>query len=299
MIKNLPIFSYLKAFYFIVSCLYMIQLEAIDQTQHSHYVLVSVAPYKFFVEKIAGDTIQIGVMVPAAASFHTFEPTPRQMVAASKADLWFRIGEGFESKMILSLQNHNPKMKLIDLREGLDLIACHGNHICSHHESYYDLHFWLSPQMAKKQATRIAETLINTYPEHAQKYQQNLKHFLNELNLLDNEIKQLFEKPHNSIVMVSHPAYAYFCRDYGCSQLAIEFEGKDPTPYQLTETLNSARKAKIKTIFIQPQHSNKGAKLIASQLEAQIITLDPYSEDYFNSLRQIAHAFVEQTRKNN
>lgn len=93
-------------------------------------------------------------------------------------------------------------------------------------------------------------------------------------------------------VMVGHPAYAYMARDYDFKQLSVEMEGRDPSPQQLTNILNEARAAKIKKIFTQPQYSNKGAKLIAEEIGAQIVTLDPYSADYLNSMLNIANAFA-------
>jgi len=93
------------------------------EEKRSHYVLVSVASYKSFVEKIAGDTVQTGVMVPAGASIHTYEPTPKEMLAASNADVWFMIGEAFEAKAVRAFKSHNPKMKLVDIRQGVNLIS--------------------------------------------------------------------------------------------------------------------------------------------------------------------------------
>ena len=93
--------------------------------------------------------------------------------------------------------------------------------------------------------------------------------------------------------MVSHPAYAYFCRDYQLKQLSIEFEGKDPTPQKLTKILTQARNEHIRRIYIQLQYNNKGAKLIAREIGAEVITLDPYSEQFFASMREIAKAFSQ------
>lgn len=263
----------------------------------SHRILVSVAPHKHMVEKIAGGTVQVDVMVPAGASAHTFEPSPKQMIHAGKADLWFHIGEGFETRAIAALKAHNPRMQLVDLRKNLNLISssccCHPQR---YHESCLDLHFWLSPQMDKQQAQVIAETLIRLYPQHQDLYKKNLNVFLSELDSLDQEITKLFQAPHNSTIMVSHPAYAYFCRDYGCEQLSIELEGKDPTPQQLTKILQLAREKGIKVIFIQPQYSSKGARLIAREIDAEVVSLDPYAENFIDGMRQIAKAFVTRTR---
>lgn len=277
--------------FFIFSFLLAYSLEAADQVP---YVLVSVAPHKFFVEKVAGNTVEVGLMVPAGASAHTYEPTPKQMLAASRAAMWFRTGETFENRAIEALKSHNPALRIVDLRQGLDLIApgCHGSGCCCHANSM-DLHFWLSARMAKIQAKTIANALSQAYPEHQQLFEQNLQKFHEELSQLDRDIQNILEKMTNRNVLVSHPAYAYFCRDYDINQYSIEFEGKDPTPKQLNQTVNLAKRLGIKTIFIQMQYNNKGARLVAEEINARVVTLDPYSEQYIKSMLQIAQAFAE------
>lgn len=262
-------------------------------------VIVSVAPHKFFVEQIAGDTVIVDLMVPAGASSHTFEPTPKQMLAAGKADLWFQIGESFEPKASGALKSHHPDMQLVDLRTGLNLIYdsdCSKGHCCAAHAKAdcVDPHFWLSARQAKIQAKTIAEALSKRYPQNANLYARNLTQFSEQLDALDNEITRLLASLKNRTIMVSHPAYAYFCRDYGLQQLSIEFEGKDPAPKQLTKILEQARKEHIKTIFIQMQYNNKGARLIANEIGAKVVTLDPYAEQYFDTMRDIAHHFAAQ-----
>jgi zinc transport system substrate-binding protein len=111
---------------------------------------------------------------------------------------------------------------------------------------------------------------------------------------MDQKIHDIMNNSSKNIIMVSHPAYAYFARDYGLTQLSIEFEGRDPTPQQLTRVLEQARKAKIKKIFIQMQYNAKGARLIAKELGAEVVTLDPYSKNYFESMIQIANQFANQ-----
>lgn len=263
----------------------------------SHSVLVSVAPHYHFVKKIAGDTLQVILFVPANASSHAFEPTPKQMLKASQSDLWFGIGEPFETRAMKALQGTASKIQFVDLRKGLSLITQEEggvhSHCCCHADSA-DLHIWLSPKLAKIQAQTIAQALITLYPESAPIYIQNLASFLQELDQLDREITQILAPLQNRVMMVSHPAYGYFARDYHLKQLSIEFEGKDPAPRQLTSILDNARNAKVSTIFIQMQYNNKGARLIAEELKAKIVMLDPYSENYIESMLQIARSVAAQ-----
>jgi len=253
-----------------------------------------VAPHKYFVEKIAGSAVNVELMVPAGASAHTYEPTPKQMMRVGKADLWFTVGESFEKKAAKAIKSYHSQLKIIDLRQGLSMIC---EPCCRHHqhEGAEDLHFWLSPKLGLRQAQTIKEALSEAYPHDKDVFEKNYLSFVQELSDLDQKIEKIMGQPHNPYIMISHPAYAYFCRDYGCYQLSIEFEGKDPTPQQLTKILDLAKNHHIKTIFIQPQYSSKGAKLIAQAIGAKIVILDPYSENYSESLLNIAQQFAQQS----
>ncbi len=257
------------------------------------YVLVSVAPHKFFVEKIAKNTVQVHMMVPPGASAHTYEPTPSQMHIANQAMVWFRIGEPFETRAIQALKSHQPNMAIVDLREGLDLITADPSTRCCCHSSV-DLHFWLSARQAQIQAQTIATHLSKIFPGYANFYQINLQSFLQELKDLDAKITAILNPLQQRSILVSHPAYAYFCRDYDLQQYAIEVEGKDPSPQQMTRLLATARQLNFRSIFIQKQYNNKAAKLVADILGAKLIVLDPYSENYIDSMLEIAHAFSKQ-----
>ena len=124
-------------------------------------VIVSVAPYKYLVEQVASGGVEVFLIVPPGVSAHTFEPTPRDMMKAGRASLWFTLGETFEKKAIAAIAASNGAFKTIDLTKGVELIACDpltGACACHRHSSN-DLHLWLSPKELKVQAKTIAEGL--------------------------------------------------------------------------------------------------------------------------------------------
>lgn len=261
----------------------------------SRTVLVSINPYKYVVNKIAGDTLKVVVLVPPGANMHTFEPTPKQTMQVSRADIWFRMGEPFEDKILPSLQSYNHQLKVVDLRNGIDLICSAGQGTCPHCTRGCDLHFWLNPLIVKEQAKKITQELAKLYPENAEKYRQNFQKFSLELDQLDEDIRSALSLLKDRTIFVSHPAYAYFAKEYGLQQYALEFEGKDPTPQQLTKILETARKHHVKTIFIQKQFNNKGARLVAQELGANLVVLDPYADDYILEMRRLAKEFARKS----
>jgi len=61
-------------------------------------VLVTIAPYAYFTERIAEDTLHIQTLIPQGMNIHLYEPTPKLVETSSKARVWFRIDEPFEKK---------------------------------------------------------------------------------------------------------------------------------------------------------------------------------------------------------
>jgi zinc transport system substrate-binding protein len=251
-------------------------------------VIVTVAPSKFVVQKIAENTVDVEPFVPAGASPHSYEPTPRQLIDAASGIIWFRIGEGFEGRAIDVIKR---RCKIVNLRDGLPLLKEKGCSCC-HHDPY-DPHIWLSIPLLKIQAKNIKNVLAEVFPEHAALYEKNLQAFLSELDQADDQIRTVIQNSKRRYILVTHPAFAYFCRDYGITQLSIEIDGKEPTAKQMTELLELARKEKIDRIFLEPQHNTKGGFRIAEELGVPVVWLDPYKENVLENLKTIANAFTE------
>ncbi len=67
-------------------------------------ILVSIAPQKYLVERIAEDKVTVTVIVPQGATPHSYEPTPKQMV------LLKRVISGFGSVKALNCA-FSPRLK--------------------------------------------------------------------------------------------------------------------------------------------------------------------------------------------
>jgi zinc transport system substrate-binding protein len=242
-------------------------------------LLVSLAPYETLVQTIAGDEFEVEAVVPINADPHNYEPTSKQLSTIAEGKIWFRIGESFEQKLLPLLKN----TKVLDLRQNLPLIEG----TCKHHD-HEDLHLWLSPKLMAIQAEQIATALSQAFPNQEEVFRQNLETLKSDLEKLDREIDGRLQSTDNRIFLVSHPAFAYFCRDYNCRQLAVEHEGKEPRPKELEATLNAAIEGHATLAIALPQHNNKGAQLLAEKLRIPVRFVDPYAADYFDTMRKLS-----------
>lgn len=257
-------------------------------------ILVSIAPYRFLTEQIAGDGFEVQTVVPVAANPHSFEPTSRQVSEMGRGVVWFRIGEPFEGKILPILMRHNGELAVRDLREGIELIEEEHSLGCTHCcMDHLDRHVWLSPKLAAKQAEMIAKGLSERFPEQRPMFESNLAVLREKLGTLDREIEEILKPVENRLILVSHPAFGYFCKEYDFEQLSVEYEGKDPRPKHLAEILDRAVTGSMEVALALPQYNNKGAQLIAEKMHVPVHLIDPYSAEYFETMRKLAHLIAD------
>ncbi len=246
-------------------------------------VVVSIAPYRPFIQRLMDGEVDVDLLVPAGSSAHSYEPSARQVGVVASANLWFRIGEEFEAPTLAAIEGHSEKLTVIDLREGVDLLG---------DPSDPDPHIWLSPRQLKTQIVAIAKVLASHFPERVETIETQRDLLVEELSTLDLRIMTILDAAPAEAILVAHPAYLYFCNDYGIEQLSIERHGSEPGAHEVTDLLRDARLKRLHRVYVQPQHSSKGAIQLARALDAEVVEIDPFSEDYFNNMRTIAWKFA-------
>lgn len=263
-------------------------------------IVVSVIPQIYFVKKIGGDSVNVSAMVPDGRSPETYEPLPTQMKIIKNADIYIGVGMEFEKVWSDRFKGANPNLKIIDLSTSLNLreIAHSDNEPSGHQHGKYDPHIWMSVALAKDEAKQICEILSHLSPENAQKYNENLKKFLEEINQLDISIKQIFAMPDaQKSFVVYHPAFSYLAAEYGLDEIALEADGKSPKTKRMMEIQNLIRQKNIKVIYIQPQFSKKRVLALASDLKLRVLELNPLAEDWEKNILFIAQTIATQGQK--
>jgi zinc transport system substrate-binding protein len=270
-------------------------------------VYVSIAPQKYFVQQIGRDLVDVHVMVSPGASPATYEPKPRQMAGISKARAYFAIGVPFEGRWLEKIAAVNPHMKVVATDRGVHKIPmAAGHHLGEdedadrhdghghahddhdHGEGGLDPHIWLSPPLVKIQAARILMGLQEIDPSHGALYERNYHDFLQEIDRLDEQLKEKFAGGRDRRFLVFHPSWGYLAQAYGLKMTAIEVQGKDPKPAQLQALIAYARQEGIKVVFVQPQFSTRNAQLIAREIGGEVAFADPLAGNWADNLLNVA-----------
>ncbi|WP_267384184.1 metal ABC transporter solute-binding protein, Zn/Mn family [Cyanobacterium sp. uoEpiScrs1] len=263
-------------------------------------VTVSIVPQKYFVRKIGGDRVKINVMVKPGADFHNYEPKPEQLQALSDAKAYITIGIPFERAWIDKISGINTQLQIIDSARGIERLPMidHDHH--KHHHSKLKLetaietldpHIWLSPTLAKIQARNIYKGLSKLDPDYRAKYLENLNIFLQEIEQLSNQIKENLTQIENRKFIVFHPAWGYFANEYNLIQIPVEVGGQRPSPAELVKLIKKAKKEKIKVIFTQPESNTNSAKIIAKEIDGEVLFISPLAPNWSENLLEVSKTF--------
>jgi len=256
-------------------------------------IAVTIPPEQEFVERVGGDHVRAILLVPQGADPHTYEPPPGVLADVAEAEMYAAVGSGIEFELAWKdkIAALNPGMLVVNCSRGVDLIATGEDG-----RAGTDPHTWTSPRNAKVMVENICEGLIEVDPENAGDYRRNADAYLEELDTLDANIGDLLAGSGVTTIMVDHSSWAYLTRDYGLTEIAIEDEGKEPSPQRLEHLITQAKEERIRVIFASPEHSTRSAEVIADEIGGSVVMVSPLEKDYLTNTRYVASAFAGSNR---
>ncbi len=250
--------------------------------------MVSVQPQAYFVQKIAGDLVEVQAMVGTGDDPHTYEPTTEQMRSLTNAQLYFSIGVEFEAAWLPRFTAANPNLKIVDSAEGVGRLPAAPSEN-GEEAGEPDPHIWLSPSRVKQISANMAAALAELDPDNAPIYEQNLATWLQEIDQVDADIRSTLSGISRNVFLSVHPSWGYFADEYGLQMLAVEQEGQEPGPDDLAKIIEQARAHQVTYVFTQKGVNQKLAQSIADQLGgAQIVELDPLAQNWSENMRYVA-----------
>ena len=253
-------------------------------------VAVSIVPQETFVKAVAGDLVDVVVMIPPGKSPENYAPTPQEIEGFSRASRYFTIGIPAEDASILPrTKNLNKNMIIADTAADVRKVYPDREFV----PGSRDPHTWMSPKRAKIMIGTIARELSAQDPANAEVYSQNADKYIKELDYLDSEIRASLLGLQGKSFIIYHPSLGYFADDYGLVMLALEEEGKKATPKNLMDLVDTAKRENIKVVFYQAETDSRQAKTFASEIGGRAQMVDPLSADYIANLRGISQTFAD------
>ena len=268
-----------------------------EKSGNKQTVSVSILPQKYLVEKIAGDYLQVNVMIPPGMSPETCDLSTEQLKKLYDSDICFTIGHlPFELTHLAPVVKQRKDIRIINHSEGIKLFSgsCGHQHHNGHEHSGVDPHIWSSPRYVAQMAQQIFKALSEQYPTQKEKFEEGYKTLSKEIETVKEKADSALNEKRGSMFLIYHPALTYLADDYGLQQVAIENEGKEPNPAHLKHIIDLAKEKNIRIIFIQSQFDKNNALSVAKEIGGEVIPIDPLAENWTEEINKLIKVLQEK-----
>ncbi len=256
---------------------------------------VSIVPQSTFVKSVGGDGVDVVTMIPPGNSPANYQPSPKQMQLLSEASVYFSIGVPAEAFILPKIKQYTKDIKIVELQHEVEkqhpCIYYDSDHDNEHQHGDADPHIWLSPRRVVVIINEIEAMLSKIDPENKSIYKRNAKDYIESLEQLDTDIQNMVKGLESKSFMVYHPVFSYFAKDYGLEMILIEQEGKEATIKDLQHIIDLAKQNNIQTIFYQAEINSKQSRLIAAEIGATTVMVQPLASDYIENMRRLIEVF--------
>ena len=273
-------------------------------------VAASIFPAYDLVQEVAGDDIDVILLIEPGTSPHYFEPTVAQLRDLQGAQAIFTIGVGFDEWVDNIIHNIDGAKEVmlstgIPLRESAhahdhedelgDDTHNDDEHLTNaddrQHENKRDTpeeniddehgpvdpHYWLSPRNAVVMVDTITRELSQLLPEKAARFEARSAAFKQHLDQKDRQWQTAMRALPKKELITFHDAFGYFAQHFGLDVVATfePFAGKEPTLKYLANLREEIIEHGIAHLFLEPQLSTASLETFASDNGVELGVLDP------------------------
>jgi zinc transport system substrate-binding protein len=215
-----------------------------------------------FVRVIAGDRVNLVMLLPPGTESHSFEPRPLDIITINESDLFIYPG-GENSKWVdrilesLDVSDKMTILKLMDMVEVVEEEIVEGmeddDHEEEEHSPAFDEHVWTSPRNAKVIVAVITEALCERDGDNAEFYRQNAAEYLAHLDELDASFRAVVDgAKRKTIIFGDRFPFRYLADAYGLSYFAA-FPGcstdTEPSASTVAFLINKVKSEQVPVIF--------------------------------------------------
>lgn len=246
-------------------------------------------------QEVGGKNVNVTTLVGPDGDPHTFEPSPKDSAALSKADVVVVNGLGLEGWLDRLVKASGFKGTLVVASDGVKTHT-----LDEDGETVTDPHAWNSAANGALYAQNILSGLVNADPQDKAALEASGKPYIAQLTELDAWAKARFSQipQEKRKVLTSHDAFGYFGRAYGVEFLAPQglSSESEASAAQVAALIKQIKADGVNTWFMENQLDPRLVKQIASATGAQ-----PGGELYPEALSAkggVADSYVKAFRHN-
>ena len=264
-------------------------------------VVTTIFPPYDFVREIAGDRVELKMLLKPGEESHSYEPTPQDIIAIQESDVFIYTG-GENDVWVEDILSSMPEGGRLTLRmidcvdtveeehvEGMKESPGHdhddheeddadpdggeaGEDTHSVHE--IDEHVWTSPVNAALIVGRIKEVLIQADPSGEAVYEENAAAYEEELAKLDREFRDVADHARRKLLIFGDRfPFRYFADEYGLDYYAA-FPGcagdTEPSAATMAFLIDKVKEEKVPAVLKMELSNDDIANAIAEATGTEV-----------------------------
>ncbi|MFC2164864.1 metal ABC transporter solute-binding protein, Zn/Mn family [Acidobacteriota bacterium] len=246
--------------------------------------LATVYPLMEFTQAVLGDRGEVTLLLPPGAEIHSWQPRPSDMDKIAQSDLFVCVGAELEPWIDDILNSvGNPKLNVFRASKGISLLGGaesehEHHHDHDHDHGVLDPHIWLDFNLDQVIIDRLVSEMSELKPSESSYFKANGKKYKDRLQKLDQKFKtSLSGCKGRTFILGGHAAFGYLAKRYHLNQISLYGLNPDstPTPRELVEVVELAKEHNIKVIYFEIHVSDELAKVIAREIGARTLVLNP------------------------
>ena len=261
----MPKFPVLCVFFMLFATL-PVNLAGAQSTQKLN-IVTTFSVLADMAQNVAGDAANVTSLIKRGAEIHNYEPTPKDIVRARRADLILWNGFNLEVWFAQFFQNLDG-VPVVELTEGITPIDIYN----SPYSGKPNPHAWMSQHAAFIYIDNILEALIKYDAVNADTYRINATRYKRQITKTLAPIRREFEilAEESRWLVTSEGAFSYLARDFNLRELFLWPINADQqgTPKQVRVVIDTMRAHNIGVIFSESTISPEPAKQIAREVGA-------------------------------
>ncbi len=253
--------------------LFMRDVEGVEAERV--FVVTSISPLADIIRGVGGDRVQVTNLVAVGADPHSFQPSPQDVLAVSRAQVFFANGLGEEKYLNALVSNAgNPNLTVVVLSDGLPLLEKGGPN--AEFAATGNPHVWLDPTYVVLYVQRIRDTLSQVDPDGGATYEANSASYVARLRALDDWVASVVQTipSTNRTLVTFHDAWPYFCSRYGLSNVPLVSASAEAQPsardYAALMTLIRAKR--VPAVFGEAGFNPKLVQRLAADTGAAFVS---------------------------
>lgn len=242
-----------------------------------------------FAKQIAGENGDVTMLLKPGAEFHSYEPTPKDIITISECDVFIYVGgenDAWVDDILKSMDTTDMTIiRMLDLvnkytEETVEGMEGHEHNEDCEHEDHegWDEHVWTSPKTAIVICEAIKDAFAKINPDYADSYEENCKNYVAELEKLHLDIETVVKEAEKDVLVFGDRfPVRYFVEEYDLRYFAA-FPGcssdTEASAATIAFLIDKVIEEDINVVFKIELSSDSMAKTIAEDAGAKVATFN-------------------------